>query len=116
MWGGAVRRFRLGIGELRRIEAQAGRGIFEVMDRLAHRSATIDETRAVLKFGLEGAGIDPNEAERDVARYFDEAPKTPSLPIASLVLMAALYPPEDAAPSGKAEGDGTSSATAFPSP
>ncbi len=107
MWGGAERRFRLGIGELRRVEAVAGRGIFEVLDRLVRRAATVDEVRAVFKYALEGAGDDANQAEADVRRYFDEAPKAPLLPIASMILMAALMPPEDAAPAGKTEADRT---------
>ncbi|ORE94043.1 hypothetical protein ATO13_08216 [Stappia sp. 22II-S9-Z10] len=115
-WGGETRRFRLGIGELRRVETVAGRGIFEVMQRLAQRSATLDEVRAIFKYGLEGAGIEANTAEREVRRYFDDAPKTPAYPIASLILMAAIMPPEDAAPQGKAEGDEMTPATGFPSP
>lgn len=106
MWGGEDRRFRLGIGELRRVEAVAKVGIFSVLDRLITRTATLDEIRAVLKYGLEGAGVDPNTAEADVRRYFDDAPKAPSLPIAAFVLMTALHPPEDAT-SEKPAGDGT---------
>lgn len=118
MWGGETRHFRLGIGELKRIEAVSERGIFEVMRRLATGGATLTEVRATLKFGLEGGGMGANDVELDLRRYFDAAPKDSALAVAAAIVTNALLTPEGYDPAtGKVAGDGTTNQTdGSPSP
>lgn len=110
LWGGETRRFRLGIGELKRVESIASLGVFEVMRRLTNGSATVSEIRAVLKYGLEGGGANANDAELDVRRYFDAAPKDISVTVAAAVVANALLAPEGYDPAtGKVMGGGGTS-------
>lgn len=118
-WGGEVRRFNLRIGELRMIEREAGRGILSVLQRVVAREATLDEVRAIIRYGLEGGGEKPGMVGALLERYFDEAGAwAEQYALATDVLQAALFLPrelQDAAP-GKGAGGGGKTTTDSPSP
>lgn len=103
-WGGEERRFSLRLAQLQALEDATGCGPLEVWRRLRTGSWRVAEVRAVVRFGLEGAGVSPNEAARLVERYVDQRPLMESVPPAMLILAAALWMPEDL--QGKAEADG----------
>lgn len=119
VWGGEVRPFVLRIGELRMIEADAGLGILDVLQRIAARKAKIDEVRAVIRYALEGGGEHPGKVALLLERYFDHRGAwAEQYETAANVLQAALFLPielQDSAP-GKGAGGGAETMDASPSP
>ncbi len=72
------------IGELEAVEAAAGRGIFQIMQRMAAFEHTVAETRLVLAHGLKRAGV--KNADDEARRLINEDPKA-----ANAAAAAALY-------------------------
>lgn len=104
-WGGDIRPFRLGIGELRALQERTGCGPDLLLKRLRDGNWLVDHPREVLRFGLEGGGAAPKEARALLERYFDDVarfPLWPNILVAQAVLGRALAGPADD-PAGKAK-------------
>ena len=113
-WAGEERAFRLGIGELRALEAECGCGYLEIWRRLANETCSIDMVAKVIRYGLEGEGMEASEAMRLVSHYVLRPPFAENWEVAQVIYGAALYLPEDLA-AGKHPGGGAT-ASASPSP
>lgn len=114
-WAGEPRAFRLGVGELRALEAECRCGYLEIWRRLQAQSCTLDMVAKIIRYGLEGEGVAASEAMRLVDRYVLRPPFAANVETAQLIYAAALYIPEGAS-SGKPKGDGDQTTTASPSP
>jgi hypothetical protein len=99
-FGGETRVFRLGIDELRLLQAKTGYGPERLFTRLATGDWFVDDIRETIKLGLEGAGMKPADAHVLVVRYVEKRPLSESIPVAMTALAAALRGPEDD-PAGK---------------
>ena len=134
-WAGEPERlFRLGIGQVRKIQEATGLGPtgiaartmismgvlkairdgdIETLSRLDPvKTAEIGEVREVHLQGLLGAGVPGPEALKLVRDWVEERPLAESLPSAYAIAMAAVLGPEDEG-LGETTGEGTT-ATPFP--
>lgn len=115
-WGGETRPFRLGFGELVALEAETGLGYLELWEALALGKAKLAHVIAVLRYGLEGAGVAPQEAVRLVERYGRVPPFAEAAKVAKAVYGTAMWLPAELAEPGKEAGGGTRETAASPSP
>lgn len=97
--------FKLGMGELRRIQETCDAGPMELMGRLGSGMWRIDDVRAPILHGLIGGGMVAEKAGVLVERYVDERPLSLSVNTAYAVLGAAILPPEDEPLGEKAAGE-----------
>jgi hypothetical protein len=130
-FGGEPRAFRLGIGELRRLQEKCDAGPGEIARRLApyilygteRRAAAeagvavpallpaiaagrlgewrIDDVRETLFLGLIGGGMAPNEAGALIRQWVDSRPLLETIPTAFEVAMAAIAGVDDEAAVGE---------------
>lgn len=116
VWGDGEYTFRLGIGELRELDAKTGVGPGVLHARLVAGTWRVDEPREVLRLGLIGGGLSPGEAYRLVVRYYDNRPKMESIPFATVILLATLARPDDMPGKPNAAGDATETTQTAASP
>lgn len=114
-WGGETRRFRLGLAELVALQDRTDAGPVELLTRIRDQRWRVADLRETVRLGLEGGGASPAEAASLVRRYVEGRPLMESVPVAMLVLAAALYTPEDL-PAGKPAGGEEMPTGASPSP
>lgn len=115
-FGGETRTFRIGVGEIRALEAETGLGYLKLWDRMKRRDCSLGEVAKIIRYGLEGMDTKADEAVRLVERYVLQPPFAEHLELASLIYGAALFLPEELNPPGKAESDGTIETAGSPSP
>lgn len=117
VFGGETRVFRLGIDEIVALEAECGRGYLRIYDELERRDCSIKLVGQVIRLGLEGGGVAPEEAHRLVQRYVFRPPFAEHLETALLIYGAALYLPRELrSDEGKATGDARTETADSPSP
>ena len=130
-FGGEARQFRLGVGQLRRVQEKCDAGPGELAARLApyvvlseERSQAIeagksppsmilaiatgrlgswrvDDVREPIFQGLIGAGTSPDAATKIVRQWVDERPLIESLTTAFSILMASIAGVADELPAGE---------------
>lgn len=83
--------FRLAIGDLEALQDATSISPFILLERLQARRPMVKDMREVLRHGLIGAGRDPVEAARLIARWVDGRPPAESIAPAIVVLSAGLY-------------------------
>lgn len=95
--------FRLGIGQLRKLQEQTDFGPWELFKRLSQGRWRVDDVRETIRQGLVGGGklvtssgtIDDVRINRLIRNYVDERPWLPNVAIAASILNAAVIGPED---------------------
>lgn len=124
-WGGEVRTFRLGLGQIRKLQEITNCGPLGIAARCAvavsvlkamnqgdyvtlsrmdlTQAAEKVHTREALRQGLLGAGVAINIADGLVREYVDERPLDESLAPATQVCLAAIYGVEDEDAAGESE-------------
>ena len=103
-FGGEDRRFRLGIGQWRAIDAKRDVGPMELMRRLAAGTYRLDDVREVFLQGLIGGGMADSEATKLVKATFDDRPVQPFIITAQAVVAASVVGvPDD--PVGETTGE-----------
>lgn len=124
-WQGGEHEFALPIGQLRALQDRCDAGPAHVLGRLASGQWRVDDVTETIRLALMGGGLERSEAVRLVKLHVEEKPLAQSVTLASAVLMAALYGPEDdslgettagAAGSPSREDDGSSQASTAPEP
>ncbi|ORE90630.1 hypothetical protein ATO13_21961 [Stappia sp. 22II-S9-Z10] len=116
LFGGEARPFRLGNRELFMLQDRTGVGPAALWTRLRAGTWMLGDVREIIRLGLEGAGMKPNEAIKLVEAYVDARPRMECVPTATDIIAAALWLPPDLDRSqGKGESDGTRKADS-PSP
>lgn len=100
VWGDGEQTFRLAIGQFRELQEKVnGRrlaigapmiGPMTFVRLLQANDAWPDDIRDVLRIGLVGGGMKPNEANRLMTHYFDPVPPLENMKPAFTVLLAGL--------------------------
>lgn len=102
-WADGEYTFRLGLGELRRLQEKTGAGPYELLRRLATGVWRVDDMRETIRLGLQGGhsvltehnAIDDLRINRLIEHYVDNRPLLSGIAAAVRVLEAALLEPED---------------------
>lgn len=103
VWAGGESRFLLDINHLRALQDKCDAGPAWVLARLGSGQWLVDDVVSTVRLGLEGGGMDKDEARKLVRKYIEDRPLTESVLLASSILMAALYGGEEDADSGEAK-------------
>lgn len=105
-WDGGEHPFRLGIGQLRALQAATGVGPLFLLGRVAGSQWFVDDIVETVRLGLIGGGMAEPEAKKLVGSIFDE--NTPALYRSALLATkilrdAVMGEPDD--PTGETGGD-----------
>jgi len=88
--------FRLGWGELQKLQEACDAGPFVILERICDKSFKIGDIRETLRLGLIGGGMEPVRALKLVREYVEERPLLENLMRAQAVLgMALIGAPEE---------------------
>jgi len=88
--------FRLGWGELQKLQEACDAGPFAIFARLGDMTFKAQDIREILRLGLIGGGLEPTAALKLVRSYVEERPLMENVPIAQTVLgMALIGAPEE---------------------
>ena len=106
VWGSGRKTFRLDLGAIEELQTKTDCGPAELFLRLRTGAWRVNEPREIIRLGLIGGGMSPIDAFREVERYcFAARPLNEALPVAELILAAALAGVADDPP-GKPEAAG----------
>ncbi|NMG39883.1 gene transfer agent family protein [Chelativorans sp. ZYF759] len=94
-WAGGEHSFLLTIELLRALQDKCDAGPPLVLKRLSANLWTVDDVIQPIRLGLEGGGMDKEEARRLVKKHVEDEPLQLSVMTAQAVMMAALYGMED---------------------
>ncbi len=98
-FGDGEYRFRLRLGELRKLEEARNAGVIEIAARLAGERWRVDDVIETLRFGLMGGGKSDVEAAKLIRLYVEETPLAHHVLTAAAVITGALYGfPDDPIP------------------
>jgi hypothetical protein len=136
-WGDDDRRFRLGIGDWRKVQETCNAGPAEIAARLSAWAAMqkrlpnasfldllaagglgnwrVDDIREPIYRGLIGGGMNPTEAGRLVRDLHDERPLMENIDLALEIVLASLVGPQDE-PVGEQPGEPQTTTSAAASP
>jgi hypothetical protein len=108
-WAGGEHAFLLTIDLLRALQDKCDAGPAFILQRLTQKSWFVDDVIQPIRLGLEGGGMDKEEARKLVKKFVEDRPLTESVLTAQAVMMAALYGAEDD-PTGESQAGSDSSA------
>ena len=94
-WPGGEHDFALPIGQLRALQDRCDAGPAHIITRLATGSWRVDDVIQTIRLGLEGGGLAKDEARKLTELHVEQAPLARSVMLAQMVLMDAVYGPED---------------------
>lgn len=96
-WADGTFPFRLGWGELAKLQEACDAGPFVILDRLGSGACKIEDISNVIRLGLIGGGMEPVPALKKVREYVEGRPPAESRLTAIAVLSAGVYgaPEED---------------------
>lgn len=98
-WGDGEHTFRLGLKEVRELQdnPRINIGPLALFHRIERDDWFIDDLREVIRIGLIGGGMKPDQASKLIARYFDDFPpsdhKIPAMTILSAFLIGDVTDP-----------------------
>ncbi|WP_041748227.1 gene transfer agent family protein [Bradyrhizobium cosmicum] len=73
-WGDGTYEFRLGWGELAKLQEACDAGPFVILDRLRTGACRLEDISGVIRWGLVGGGKSPVEATKLVRLYVEDRP------------------------------------------
>lgn len=94
-WQGGEHTFALSIAHLRALQDKCDAGPAFILQRLSTNQWRVDDVIQPIRLGLEGGGMEKDEARKVVKRHVEDEPITMSVMTAQAVLMSALYGVED---------------------
>lgn len=97
-WAGGEHAFDLKLEHLRALQEICDAGPEWVLSRLSTKQWRVDDVVATIRLGLEGGGMQKEQARRLVAQHVEARPLTLSVMTARAVLMLALYGDPDDQP------------------
>lgn len=100
-FGDDVYLFRLDIAGLRELQEKTDAGPAYLLHRIAAGQWRVDDVRETIRIGLVRGGLDPVRVLILLERYFDAAPIGRHVGLASLILSAAIFEPEELKTPGK---------------
>ena len=114
-WGDGSYDFRLGWGELAKIQEACDAGPFVVLDRLKTGTCRLEDISNVIRWGLVGAGKTPVEATKLLKLYVEDRPPAESRLTAWAIMAAGcLGAPEEQIEKKSEAPDRNVQSTAFP--
>ncbi|MGY3609928.1 MULTISPECIES: gene transfer agent family protein [unclassified Bradyrhizobium] len=87
-WGDGDHHFRLGWGELVKIQEACDAGPFVILQRLRDGTCRLEDISDVIRWGLVGGGLKPAEATKLVRLYVEGRPPAESRLTAYAVMAA----------------------------
>lgn len=116
VWGDGENKFRYAIGQFRELQEKVNArrqtiaaplvGPMALINLLRMKDAWPDDVRDILRIGLVGGGLTPQEAHRKLVLYFDPTPPAEHMLTAYYVLVAGFIGvPEDELKKKTAEGE-----------
>jgi hypothetical protein len=90
-WGDGDYHFRLGWGELAKLQEAVDAGPFVVGDRLRDQSCRIELISETIRWGLIGGGKSPEQALRLVRLYVEGIPPGENRLVALAIILAGCY-------------------------
>lgn len=87
-WGDGTYDFRLGWGELAKLQEACDAGPFVILDRLRSGTCLLEDISGVIRWGLVGGGKSPAEATKLVRLYVEDRPPAESR-LTAYAIMAA---------------------------
>jgi hypothetical protein len=97
-WAGGQHDFALPIELLRALENRCDAGPAWVLARLSNGQWRVDDVVSTIRLGLEGGGVDKDDARKLVKRFVEDKPLASSVLTAQAILMDSLY-------GGEADGE-----------
>lgn len=94
-WAGGEHRFLLTIELLRALQEKTDAGPGWTLARLASGQWLVDDIIQPIRLGLEGGGLDKEEARKLVRHFVEDRPLTESVLTARAILAHALYGDEE---------------------
>lgn len=104
-WAGGEHTFLLTIELLRALQDKCDAGPAHVLNRLASGRWFVDDVIQPIRLGLEGGGLEKEEARKLVKRHVEDEPLSLSVMTAQAVLASALFGSEED-PVGESEAGG----------
>ncbi|WP_454684885.1 gene transfer agent family protein [Ancylobacter moscoviensis] len=97
-WADGTYAFRLAIGQLAELQEKTNAGPLVLFERLRTGTWRVEDITNTVRLGLIGGGMAPADALKKVRTYVEERPWTENVPVAMMIVMAALYgsPEEEA--------------------
>lgn len=89
-WADGTYSFRLGWGELGKLQEACDAGPYVVLDRLQNGSWRVEDISNVIRLGLIGGGMDALGALKLVRSYVEARPPVENLVAAQIILSAGL--------------------------
>ncbi|MDP9837602.1 hypothetical protein J2T09_002354 [Neorhizobium huautlense] len=89
-WGDGDFKFRLGWGELEELQEKTDAGPYVVLQRLHAGTWRVQDISNVIRMGLIGGGMAPDQAVKKVRYYVEQRPPMENVPHAIAVLSAGL--------------------------
>lgn len=108
-WRGGEHSFALPVELLRALQDKCDAGPAYILQRLGSQRWYVDDVIQPIRLGLEGGGMDKDEARKLARKHVEDRPLAESVLTASAILMAALYGGEEAgddADEGEQKGQG----------
>lgn len=104
-WADGTFAFRLGFGELVRLQEACGAGPQLIHTRLSDGSWGVKDISHVIRFGLIGGGMPPADALKKVRAYVEDRPPAENLVYAQVILSAGLVGAPDESVGGQSGGE-----------
>lgn len=101
-WRGGEHAFLLNIDLLRALQQRCDAGPAWVLNRLRTGQWMVDDVIQPIRLGLEGGGTPKDVARRLVEEHVEGHPLAMSVITAQLILMSALFDPDEDDPVGEA--------------
>lgn len=97
-FGDGTHTFRLGWGELVKVQEACDAGPYVVLDRLTAGTWRMEDIREVIRCGLIGGGMTPGDALKLVRDYVEARPPVENVILARAILSIALAGAPDEKP------------------
>lgn len=94
-WTGGEHTFLLTIDLLRALQERCDAGPAFILQRLTQNRWLVDDVVSTIRLGLEGGGMDKEQARKLVRQFVEDRPLTESVLTAQAVLAGALFGAED---------------------
>lgn len=116
-WAGGEHLFKLGLGQLRKVQEACDCGPAHLLNRLREQTWRVDDVVEPHRWGLVGGGMDIASANKLIKQYIEDTPLLQHVLTAQAILMASLIGTADEEISGpKAQAATDSPEEKSPSP
>lgn len=94
-WGDGETTFRLGWGEIEKLQEACDCGPYVLLNRLHSGAWRIGDIREVIRWGLIGGGMKTGDAATQIKRYVEGLPPAESLEAAQKIMRAGTFGASD---------------------